>query len=85
MYPVGLPGPCCSIHHIVSLGLAVPPSDLWWLLSAHVFVFEWDPMRTPLNGGVRIGSHFHENACMHEQTTIGIHDGDVWVLYFLCR
>ena len=33
-------------------------------------IFKWDPMRTPVNGGVHIGSHFNKNAYMHEQTTI---------------
>ncbi len=27
-------------------------------------------MRTPVNGGVPIGSHFNKNTYMHEQTTI---------------
>ena len=39
----------------------------------YVFLLKWDPMRTPRCGGVRIGSHFHKNAYMHEKTTIGIH------------
>ncbi len=34
----------------------------------NAFLFKWDPMRTPVNGGVRIGSH--KNAYMHEQITI---------------
>ena len=45
-----------------------------YLLSAHAFVLKWDSMCTPVDGGVRIGSHFHKNAYMHWQTTIGIHE-----------
>ena len=34
-------------------------------------------MRTPRCDAVRIGPHFHKNAYMHKQTTIGIHKEDV--------
>ena len=36
----------------------------------YTFLFKLDPMRTPVNGDVRIGSNFYKNAytCMHEQT-----------------
>ncbi len=36
----------------------------------YTFLFEWDPMHTPVNGGVRFESHFHKNAYMYEQSTI---------------
>ena len=28
----------------------------------YAFLFKWDPMRAQVDGGVRIGSHFHKNA-----------------------
>ena len=34
------------------------------------FLFKWDLMRTPMNGGIRIGCHFNKNAYLHDQTTI---------------
>ncbi len=46
------------------------------LLMHKCICIKWDPMRTPMNDGVRIGSHFHKNANMHEQTTISIHEKD---------
>ncbi len=34
----------------------------------YAFLRKWHPMRAPRSDGVRIGSHFHKNAYMHEQT-----------------
>ena len=39
----------------------------------YAFLLKWDPMCTPRCDGVRIGSHFHKDAYMNEQTTISIH------------
>ena len=45
-------------------------------MSICIFI-ELTPMHTPRCDDVRIGSHFHTNAYMHEQTTIGIHKEEV--------
>ncbi len=56
---------------------------------AHAFLWEWDSMRTPRCDGIHIGSIFHKNAYMHEQTTIGIHKVEVpklvYTLSFWCK
>ena len=54
----------------------------------YAFLLKLDPMRTPRCDGVRIGSNFHKNAYMHEQTTIGIHEEEVSKLVytlFFCK
>ncbi len=56
------------------------------LVLPHEHLLLWNPMRTPMNGGVHIGSHFNKNACMHEQTTMGTHGKEVpELMYTLCR
>ncbi len=64
-----------------SLGFSLPtmrtPDSIVVCSCMYAFLLKRDPMRTTRCDSVRIGSHFHKNAYMHEQTTIGIHKKEV--------